>query len=112
MSLNIGITTASDGSLIFGHPTPCQHCGHVAEPRETHTDTGTKLTAYYPSDTCCTERAREVYAANRMWAARYRNLAQQTHGFPREEYHREAKELEICNKEITAIMDSRKKLAL
>jgi hypothetical protein len=112
VSLNIGISKAADGSLIFGHPTPCQHCGHTAEGRENYTEQGTKLTAYFPSDTCCSEHAREVYASNRMWIARYRNLAQQTHGFPRDEYNREAKELEISNKEITAVMDARKKLAL
>lgn len=86
--------------LTLGKPSPCAHCGDVAAPHQSCTPKGRTMLAYYPSDTCCQDRAREIINLNQTWARKYR--ASNLKGD-----HEEAMELEERNREITRIMRAR-----
>lgn len=98
----------AQGELHFGKQGACKHCGtpyrawQYAMPQ-----TGREYTAHIPSDTCCPARAREVVDANKMWAARYSNLAQQTAGYARAAFQQEAGELATSTRAVTAEMKAR-----
>jgi len=96
--VNAAFLTAHDeDTLQFGSPSPCAHCGDVARAREMTTPSGRPYLAHYPSDTCCQDRARDVYGYNRTYAIRYRAQGGKTN-------IEEAESLDERNREIARVM--------
>ena len=91
------LTPNDEGTLTFGTPAPCQHCGDITPPHEMTTPSGRPYLAHYPSDTCCRTRALEVQRFNHAYAVKYRTWGGQTN-------IQEADELDARNREITRIM--------
>ena len=91
------LPTASTGILTYGRATACKHCGDTTPSHEMLTPSGRSYVAYYPSDTCCRDRALEVFRTNHAYAVKCRTQG----GWTNVE---EANSLDARNREITKIM--------
>lgn len=94
---NMFLTATEPGTLTYGSANACKYCGDMAPSREMTISAGRSYVSYYPSDTCCRDRALEVFRTNHTYAVKYRAQGGRTNV-------EEANSLDARNRDITKIM--------